>query len=88
MTLRQRLLMPLAVMLALAQWAALGLVVRLQLAIAFVLLKPLLIRDRVGWGYLALALALVVLDVALYLRLPGELTDSRKLARRLLRLPD
>lgn len=88
MTLRQRLLMPLAVMLALSQWVVVGLVVRVQLALASALLKPLLIRDRVGWGYLALALALVVLDVALYLRLPDELTDSRKLARRLLQLSD
>lgn len=78
--------MPLSVGITLFRWLVFGLIIRLELYAGFELLKPLLVNDRVGWSYLLLALAIAVLDVVVYLRLPDELLDSRKLAKHLLKL--
>jgi len=81
------LILPLALAITLGQWLLFGLIIQLELYVGFELFKPLLAKDEVGWTFLLLALAVVVIDVFLYLRIPDEVLDSRKLARKLLKVP-
>jgi len=87
MRVRRMLVLPLSYGIALCQWLLMDLIVQFELYFVFELLKPLLAKDRAGWRFLLLALAVAVFDVVVYFRIPNDLLDSRKLARRLLKIP-
>ena len=86
MRLKRMLVLPLSLGISLCQWLLLGLIVHIELYFGFQLFKPLLVGDQAGWGFLLLALAVAVIDVAVYMRIPDELLNSRKLAQKLLKI--
>lgn len=82
------LILPLSFGITLCQWLLFGLIIQFQLYFVFELFKPLLAKDQAGWSFLLLALAIAVIGAAVYIRIPDELLDSRKLAQKLLKIPD